>query len=119
MPLPIAGVLAGMCRFFTDGLAGKAAVDAVASHTVGVAAGTFGAGAMTYAAYDAKNATPDKAANYGGAGYDLDSTMLAQKAAEEDRQINEDKQKIAHKMSQPKGILDPTHKSWAIEEILA
>lgn len=128
MPFPVA--LAAVGRFFTDGLAGKAAVDAVASHTVGIAAGTFGAGAMTYAACDAKvslpwrvvgivlgcngaasfsfpdrlrlqrvetpetghavifppvcaialrrpcrifsqNATPDKAANFGGAGYDL------------------------------------------------
>ena len=50
----MAGCLAGVGHFLTDGLAGPAAVDAVASHTLGIAAGTFGAGAMGYAALDAK-----------------------------------------------------------------
>lgn len=54
MPLPVAGAIAAVGHFFTDGLVGTAAVDAVASHTVGIAAGTFGAGAMTFAACDAK-----------------------------------------------------------------
>lgn len=51
--LPIAA-FAAVTRFFTDGLAGKAALDAVASHTVGVAAGSFGAAGLAVGVCDAK-----------------------------------------------------------------
>ena len=44
--------------------------------------------------------------------------MLARKAAEEEAQIQADLQKAAVKLSQPKGLLDPSNKSYSIESIL-
>lgn len=116
--IPVAGALAALGHFFTDGLAGRAALEAVVTKCFGISVGTFGAGAAVAAVIDAKEATPDKAANVGGAGYHLDESLLAKKAEEEDRQIKADMAKASQKMSQPKGFLDPTHRPYSLETVL-
>ena len=54
MPFPVAGAAVAVVHWFTDGLAGKAAVEAAGGKCLGVFAGTFGAGAAVAGVYEAK-----------------------------------------------------------------